>query len=181
MRKTWILLTVLALAGTITLYAQTESAEPAQLETQTQTLEKTALNLGEEKSLQMLSKQLGIPYDTLALQRQQTNLGLGQLFIANSLAASLQATAPENNFDTIVQRFQSGAGWGVIAKENGLTLGKVVSQMKRSNTAMEREQRNQARTAEMRKTNGGSGTKAGKARQNSSRRTGASSSGRGRN
>lgn len=180
MKKSWILLAVFALLGTFAAYAQTESAEPAELQTQTQALDKTALSLGEEKTLQMLSQQLGISSDTLALQRQQTNLGFGQLFVANSLATSLQAANPEKNFDAIVQQFQSGTGWGAIAKENGLTLGKVVSQMKRSNTAMERERQNQVRASEARKTGSGSASKAGQTRQNTGRR-GGNATGRGRN
>lgn len=176
MKKIWILLVVLALAGTITTYAQTDNAELGTLDTQTRALDNTALRLGEEKTLHTFAEQLGVPYDTLVLQRQQSGFGMGQLFIANSLAA----IAPEGTFDAISQEFQSGKGWGEIAKENGVTLGSVIKKMKRSNTAIERTQKNQMRAAEMQKTGGGASNKSGSARPNSGQR-GGRAAGRGQN
>jgi hypothetical protein len=83
-----------------------------------------------------LSKQLNIPVDVLKNQQADTNFGPGQLFIANSLAVSSGKT-----FDEITQEFNSGKGWGEIANENDLNLGKVVSGLKRTNKKVE-ENRN---------------------------------------
>jgi hypothetical protein len=139
--------------------------------------------LGEEKALHKISEQLGVSYELLTQQRQQTNLGLGELLIANSLASSLQANAPDKTFEALVLEHQAGKGWGEIAKENGANLGKVVSQVKRANKAIANEQKNQNRNAEAKRADAGSGTgsgaQSGKAYQNAGRH-GSGSAGHGR-
>ncbi len=98
---------------------------------------------GQEAVFDSLSKQLNIPVDTLKTQQANTNFGPGQLFIANSLA-----TASGKTFDQMVQEFKSGKGWGEIAKENNLNLGKVVSGLKRANKQVEEARAEQARANE---------------------------------
>ena len=88
---------------------------------------------GREAIYESLSKELNIPVETLQAQQKSTNFGFGQLFIANSLAASSGKT-----FDQISGEFRAGQGWGEIAKANNLKLGKVVSGLKRTNQQMER-------------------------------------------
>jgi len=94
---------------------------------------------GQEMVLNSLSKQLNIPVATLQAEQKSTNFGPGELFIANSLAAASGKT-----FDEISQEFKSGKGWGQIANENSLKLGKVVSDLKRANKQIERDRSEQA-------------------------------------
>ncbi len=82
-----------------------------------------------------LSKELNVPVATLQNEQKSTNFGFGQLFIANSLA-----TASGKTFDQISQEFKSGKGWGEIAKENNVKVGKVVSALKRTNQQMDQAQ-----------------------------------------
>ncbi len=94
---------------------------------------------GHEAIFESLSKELNIPVATLQSEQKSTNFGFGQLFIANSLA-----TASGKTFDQISQEFKSGKGWGEIAKENNVKIGKVVSGLKHANQQMERESMEQA-------------------------------------
>ena len=96
---------------------------------------------GQEIVFDSLSRQLHIPVATLRDQEANTNLGLGQIFIANSLA-----TASGQTFNQMVQEFKSGKGWAEIAKENNLNLGKVVSDLKRANKQLEENRAEQAQT-----------------------------------
>jgi len=89
---------------------------------------------GPDKPFEILSKELGIPAEMLKTQKQSTSFGFGQLFIANALAKATGKT-----FDQISLEFQQGKGWGAIAGENGVKLGPIVSQMRNTNKAMERE------------------------------------------
>jgi hypothetical protein len=47
--------------------------------------------------------------------------------------ANLLAKASGQSFDSIVAKFKSGEGWGKIAHDLGLNLGKIVSDAHRSN------------------------------------------------
>ncbi|HYK89139.1 MAG TPA: hypothetical protein VE398_10235 [Acidobacteriota bacterium] len=110
-----------------------------------QQLQKNATRLNDEAKLskdnqvvfESLSKQLKVPVATLQSEQQSTKFGFGQLFIANSLAQASGKT-----FDQIAKEFKSGKGWGEIAKENNLKLGKVVSGLKRAGNQL-REGRTQ--------------------------------------
>ena len=55
-------------------------------------------------------------------------LGYGELETANLLAK-----ASSQSFDSIVAKFKGGEGWGKIAHDMGLNLGKIVSDAHRSN------------------------------------------------
>lgn len=136
---------MIALLGTLPGYAQTTESAEAELKRQTRALEKTALKLDSEQRLQALSEQLGVPVEIIRQQQQKTGLGAGQIFIANALAQSVKSQGSSKDFYALVGEFQAGKGWGKIAQENGLKLGQVVSMMKRSNTAIERKLRNEAR------------------------------------
>ncbi len=89
--------------------------------------EAASMGAGNQAVFDSLSKQLNIPVATLQAEQQSTKFGYGQLFIANSLA---QATG--KSFEQISQEFQSGKGWGQIANENNVKLGKIVSGLKSS-------------------------------------------------
>jgi hypothetical protein len=77
-----------------------------------------------------ISAETGIPVATLQTERASTGLGWGGLEKAHLLA-----NASGQSFDTIVGKFQGHEGWGQIAHDYGLNLGKVVSGARRSNQA----------------------------------------------
>jgi hypothetical protein len=139
LRKILVRSLPLALA-VATAFAQTtdQSKNLKELQKQATRLDKSS-NQGQETVFNSLSQQLNIPVDRLKAQQTSTNLSPGQLFIANSLASESGKT-----FDQITQEFRSGAGWGEIAKENNLNLGKVVSDLKRANKKVEENQVEQA-------------------------------------
>src|SRR5256714_6436311 len=77
-----------------------------------------------------ISAETGIPAATLQGERASAGLGWGGLEKAHLLA-----NASGQSFDTIVGKFQGGEGWGKIAHDYGLNLGKVVSGARRSSHA----------------------------------------------
>src|SRR6266566_2812061 len=77
-----------------------------------------------------ISAQTGIPVATLQAERVSTGLGWGGLEKAHLLA-----NASGQSFDTVAGKFHSGEGWGKIAHDYGLNLGKVVSGAHRSSQA----------------------------------------------
>jgi hypothetical protein len=85
---------------------------------------------GRERVVTVISGETGLPMTILETQRQQTGLGYGGLFIANSLAS-----ATGRSFDEIVALKNSGHGWGWIAKQNGVKLGPIVSRAHRADQA----------------------------------------------
>jgi hypothetical protein len=74
-----------------------------------------------------ISAETGVPVVTLQAERASTGLGWGGLEKAHLLA-----NASGQSFDTIVGKFRGGEGWGKIAHDYGLNLGKVVSGARRS-------------------------------------------------
>src|SRR6266513_281302 len=77
-----------------------------------------------------ISAETGVPVATLQTERASTGLGWGSLENAHLLA-----NASGQSFDSIVALHQSGEGWGKIAHDNGLNLGKLVSNAHRSSKA----------------------------------------------
>jgi hypothetical protein len=81
-------------------------------------------------NLDTISTETGVPVATLQAERASTGLGWGGLEKAHLLA-----NASGQSFDTIVGKFQGHEGWGQIAHDYGLNLGKVVSGARRSSQA----------------------------------------------
>src|SRR5437667_8535714 len=77
-----------------------------------------------------ISDETGVPVDTLQAERASTGLGYGELENAHLLA-----NASGQSFDDIVAMHQAGEGWGKIAHDNGLNLGRIVSNAHRSDQA----------------------------------------------
>lgn len=75
--------------------------------------------------LERIAKQTGTPVETLKDQKARSDLGFGGVFIANALAKETGQT-----FDALVALHKSGMGWGLIAKDNNVKLGPIVSQAK---------------------------------------------------
>src|SRR5215831_1313063 len=86
-------------------------------------------------TVKRISAETGVPVATLQAERASTGLGWGGLEKAHLLA-----TASGQSFDTIVALHKSGEGWGKIAHDNGLNLGKVVSGARRSSKAASSKQ-----------------------------------------
>jgi len=80
--------------------------------------------------LTRISDETGVPVDTLQAERASTGLGYGELENAHLLA-----NASGQSFDDIVAMHQAGEGWGKIAHDNGLNLGRIVSNAHRSSQA----------------------------------------------
>jgi len=78
--------------------------------------------------LNRISRETGVPVATLQTEKSSTKLGYGELEIANLLAK-----ASGQSFDSIAAKFKAGEGWGKIAHDMGLNLGKIVSDAHRSN------------------------------------------------
>jgi hypothetical protein len=77
-----------------------------------------------------ISAATGVPVATLQAERASTGLGWGGLEKAHLLA-----NATGQSFDSVVGLHQSGQGWGKIAHDNGLNLGRLVSSANRSSHA----------------------------------------------
>ena len=82
---------------------------------------------GSAQMLSRISGETGVPVDTLLSQKAATGLGNGDLETANLLAK-----ASGQSFDSIVAKFKAGEGFGKIAHDMGLNLGKIVSAAHRS-------------------------------------------------
>ncbi len=120
----------------LAMFAYAQQADDTK---ETRRLQKEAARLDDEARqssgnqvvFESLSTQLKVPVATLEAEQQSTKFGFGQLFIANSLAQ-----ASGKSFDQVAQQFQSGKGWGEIARENNVKLGKVVSDLKRAGSQL---------------------------------------------
>ena len=82
------------------------------------------------ENLTRISNATGVPVETLQAERASTGLGWGGIEKAHLLA-----NASGQSFDNIVALHHSGQGWGKIAHDNGLNLGRLVSNANRSNQA----------------------------------------------
>src|SRR2546430_1437524 len=82
-------------------------------------------------NLDRISAETGVPVVTLQAERESTGLGWGGLEKAHLLA-----NASGQSFDTIVSKFRGGEGWGQIAHDYGLNLGRVLSNARRHTRGM---------------------------------------------
>ena len=82
------------------------------------------------QNLERISTATGVPIETLQAERASTGLGWGSLEKAHLLS-----NATGQSFDEVVALHQSGQGWGKIAHDNGLNLGRLVSTANRSSQA----------------------------------------------
>src|ERR1700757_4345086 len=91
-----------------------------------------ALGAGSSRAANVdrISAETGVPVTTLQAERASTGLGWGSLENAHLLA-----NATGQSFDNIVALHQGGQGWGKIAHDNGLNLGRLVSDAHRSSQA----------------------------------------------
>ena len=88
--------------------------------------------------VQRISDETGVSVDTLQAERASTGLGWGGLEKAHLLA-----NESGQSFDDIVAMHKAGEGWGKIAHDNGLNLGRIVSNAHRSGQATSHAQNTQ--------------------------------------
>jgi hypothetical protein len=88
--------------------------------------------------VERISDETGVSVDTLQAERASTGLGWGGLEKAHLLA-----NETGQSFDDIVALHQAGEGWGKIAHDNGLNLGRIVSNAHRSSQATSHAQNTQ--------------------------------------
>jgi len=111
-----------------------ERREVQKLEEEVKRLDMEAVHAEDSaRVFQTLSKELGVPVETLKAQQRGTNFGFGRLFIANAFAKATGKT-----FDQMARELKSEKGWGVVARENTAKLGKIISQMRHSTAEMRR-------------------------------------------
>src|SRR5213083_697590 len=115
-------------------------------------------------NLERMSAETGVPVETLQAERASTGLGWGGIEKAHLLA-----NATGQSFDNIVALHQSGQGWGKIAHDNGLNLGRLVSNANRSTQATSHAQNTQTAHGKSSSVHGKSGSNLG--RGHSSRMT----------
>jgi hypothetical protein len=104
-----------------------------------------------------ISAETGVPVATLQAERASTGLGWGGLENAHLLA-----NASGQSFDTVVGKFQGHEGWGQIAHDYGLNLGKVVSNAHRSAQATAHAQNTQTVHGKSSSVHGRSATNIGR-------------------
>src|SRR5260370_18787828 len=85
--------------------------------------------------LTRISDETGVPAATLQSERASTGLGWGELGNAHLLANALAANGSSLTFNDLVAMHQAGEGWGKIAHDNALNLGRIVSAAHRSSNA----------------------------------------------
>src|SRR5213592_2931549 len=115
-------------------------------------------------NLDRISAATGVSAQTLQAERASTGLGWGGIEKAHLLA-----NASGQSFDNVVALHQSGQGWGKIAHDNGLNLGRLVSNANRSSHATSHAQNTQTVHGKSSSVHGKSATNIG--RGHSSRMT----------
>ena len=105
-------------------------------------VQNAAATQGHRRVLTRISNQTGVPVRKLTRQKAKTGLGFGALEKANLLAK-----ATGRSFRRVVSRFRSGEGFGKIAHDAGLNLGKLVSRTHRSDKAAQNAHKTHSQNA----------------------------------
>jgi hypothetical protein len=108
-------------------------------------------------NLDRISTTTGVPVETLQAERASTGLGWGGIEKAHLLA-----NATGQSFDNVVALHQSGQGWGKIAHDNGLNLGRLISNANRSSQAASHAKNTQTIHGKSSTVHGKSATKIGR-------------------
>ena len=107
--------------------------------------------------LTRISDETGVPVDPLRAERASTGLGYGELENAHLLS-----NASGQSFNDIVAMHNAGEGWGKIAHDNGLNLGRIVSNAHRSDQASLHAQNGHSQSVHTQSTHGKSSSVHGK-------------------
>src|SRR5947208_16855169 len=76
-------------------------------------------------NLDGISAQTGIAVATLQVERASTGLGWGEFENAHLLDNAIAANGSNLTFNDLVDMQQAEQGWGKIAHDNGLNLGRI--------------------------------------------------------
>jgi hypothetical protein len=112
-------------------------------------------------NLDRISAATGVPVQTLQGEKASTGLGWGGIEKAHLLA-----NATGQSFRNIVGQHQSGQGWGKIAHDNGLNLGRLVSNANRSSRAASHAQNTKTVHGKSNNGHGRSATNMGRSHSN---------------
>jgi len=129
---------LIATVAYATPQAQTTSNADRKLDKIALKIDKDAQKFGDQAAFEALSERFNIPIATLQSQKQSSNLGFGQLFIANALAKASGKT-----FDQVVTEFKGGTGFGAMARESNLKLGRIIKEAKRADKEIKEEAKEQ--------------------------------------
>lgn len=143
---------VLALLAASVAGAQPTRPLDAGEQKQLETLQKTVKGLdatagtvaktsaGQRRVLQALAKQFKVQ-DSVVAGLKGRKMGYGEIASVLALSQELmkkdKKLGQQQALDTIIARRQAGAGWGVIARDLGLKLGNVVTELKKVDKVME--------------------------------------------
>jgi len=103
---------------------------------------------GNQRAAAALARDFKVPESTVTTLRDQKKFGYGEIAIALGLAEEL---AKRDNTSLgvalvkVMARRDAGLGWGQIAHEEGLKLGKVVSDVKKAEKALEKVEKAEAK------------------------------------
>jgi hypothetical protein len=150
----------LGLAASLVLgVAPGQSSESSNLDQHAQAVDRASKNAGSQHVAGRLASELNDswgrapgPYsaESLATQREQTGWGWGGVMIGNRLAQHVAesrmaanptltpAEALAQSLAAVTAARQAHTGWGVIAQENGVKLGALVSSVKQSTESVTR-------------------------------------------
>jgi hypothetical protein len=93
---------------------------------------------GQRRLDERLAKQFNVNESVVTQLRTERHLSYGQATIALALSQQLMKRDNMNQqqaLDTILAERQAGKGWGVIAHDHNLKLGRVISDVKKADTA----------------------------------------------
>jgi hypothetical protein len=138
-----VCLGILLVGGVSHVRSQEAAKETAQEETREQERlrDRERILENESKILEKYTERFGVDTETLADLRAQ-RLGYGE--ISHALVLSEMTEKP---LDEVVAMRESGKGWGQIADECGVKLGKVRKEVKRERRRIKRELTRQERRA----------------------------------
>ncbi|MBI5345343.1 MAG: hypothetical protein HZB83_08455 [Deltaproteobacteria bacterium] len=125
----------LLLAGFAASYAVASNDE-SQIENDASTIGKDAKADGGKVVTQRIEKEFNVDEARVSSLRAQ-KLGYGEIAIVLALAQKLPGGITDANVNTIISKWQGPPreGWGKIAKDLGLNLGTVLSQIEKVKNA----------------------------------------------
>ncbi|OGS08502.1 MAG: hypothetical protein A2270_10940 [Elusimicrobia bacterium RIFOXYA12_FULL_51_18] len=130
-------------AAVIPAFAQKNSREERELETISRELDKSAAKPeGAQRAAARIKAEFGVD-DARVQGLRDKNMGYGEISIALGLAQGLPGGITDENVQKIMALRQGPPvmGWGKMAKDLGLKLGPVMSNMKKMSAKMRKQEK----------------------------------------